>query len=830
MKVSSMQVKQVGARLAAVALAGAAAFPASATTTAWWRFDDKAPGQQTASGEDWVVDSVSNVKAQPIMMAGETDNQFDSGTSAPRPVYIAPFATGFVYDPVTKERRANVAAMNFSAQPGRDAGGTKDLPAYYAAALRVGGAAEGQAEATQPTDAITVECFVRTTATGADFNGLAPIFAKRKGGGWTDESYALYMDGDGKMVARLNGTAYFNLDSNRKYRVNDGKWHHVALTYSASDKTVKVYVDYQLDREKATDGRSISYDESETANLHALWIGGTANWNASNGRRTFPGDIDELRISDTVLKPEEFLRIEAPDANVYRLTFDAAPANVAADAEGRPTLVKGLRVSDSLYIPGILDCSGTSAGSVAAHDATTKYADTLRDGLFSNAVANAGAIAFRTNGLAGGSYVAIPNFTRKFFGDTNQSFTAECFFRTRGEVRGDQALFQIGSIPTVRVFFKGDSPKRLSYIWNNNKAKAVHAGWRTDSPDDGQWHHVAFVYDDVRKQVRCYLDYRLDYQTCATNVMDNNSSMWIGCGRPNGIEQFFDGWIDDVRVTRAALLPEDFLCAHDVAVNPADPTRLFAAFDYNAETGPYPSFTGNWVTGLTGTGGAAPSYGGPRFACLLLGGEGTDARTPNHASLQLNGSAVAFPYARLYEQEAFTVEFFGKLSKVDGGANLIRYSSVDDADERSAPVWALYLNEEKAAKLQLSLNLIRDGKVVQNYTFRRYIPDLADRRWHHYALTFEPTQKDGQDHTRVVLYRDYRRVFSEDNPQDPDIEEFPGRLNLAVGVNGRLLLNSRAESGKQVEGRIDSLRFSKGVLPSERFIRKAKVGFLTVIR
>lgn len=822
MMVSSMQAKRMWVRLATVALAGAAASSASATTTAWWRFDDKAPGQQTTNSTDWVVDSISYVQAQPIMMKGTTDNEFDAATPAPRPAYIAPFATGFVYDPVTKERRENVAAMNFSAQPGRDANGTKDLPSYYAAALRVGGAAEGQAEATQPSDAITVECFVRTTATGADFNGLAPIFAKRKGWDWPKESYALYMDGAGKMVARLKGAPYFYNDSNRQYCVNDGKWHHVALTYSASDAKVKVYVDYRLDMEKTIEGGGqIAYDESTaTPNLHALWIGGTANYGESNGRRTFPGDIDELRISDTALKPEEFLRLETPDEPTYRLTFDMPSANGYVDSTSKRTFLDtSRRVSDGLFLSAWLKCTDekNKPGS-ALYDTEMTSADALRAGVFSNATANAAAVEFQPK-TEGGRYVKVENFTKEFLGNQRGSFTAECFFKTRGPVGTSQTIFQIGATPTMKVLFNADNSGRLFYCWNTN-SWAGAAGTHTDTnrPDDGQWHHVAFVYDDVRKQIRCYLDYRRDYAVCATNALDLNASLMVGGGYSGGkFGQCFDGWIDDVRVTKAALSPEEFLCTHDVAVKADDPTRLFAAFDGNAGTGPYPSFTGNWENGPAGTGGKDAGFAGPRFAELLLGGADTTERTPNLASLQLNGSAVAFPSSRLYEQEAFTVEFFGKFKKIDLKANIIRYVSEDTLS--SAPVWALYRNGHKNPTIQLSLALVKDGKSSQNYNFMRVIPDLEDNRWHHYALTFAPTP-DGNTH--VVLYRDYQRVFT-----DGDTEEVAGRLNFAAGE--RLVLNSAAGNDLQVAGRIDSLRFSKGVLPPERFIRRAKVGYVMVI-
>lgn len=765
------------------------------------------------------------------MMAGTTDNQFYNHLTT-RLVYVAPLATGVVYDPVTNVRWENVAAMNFSAQKGpSSASAFAQKPAYYAAALRVGGAEANQAEATQPTDAITVECFVRTTATGKDFNGLAPIFAKRNGWSWKDkESWTLYMGSEGKLVVRLNGQSYGENKEVGTYFINDGKWHHVALTYSSSDGALKVYVDYRLDKSHATGGGAIAYDANTgTPNLHALWIGGTSDYGTNEGRRTFPGDIDELRISDTALKPEEFLRLETPDANAYRLTFDAAPANAWSDTASKRTFLDtSRRVSDGLFLSAWLKCTDekNKPGSVL-YDPEVKYANTLRDGVFSNAMSNAAAVEFQPK-TEGGRYVKVENFTKEFFGNQRGSFTVECFFKTRGQVRdASQTILQIGSTPTMKVLFNAnDQGAPLYYCWNAGKWAGAPSE-RTDNPDDGQWHHVAFVYDEAAKRVRCYLDYRLDKAVCVTNALDTNASLMVG-GAHVGKDKFgqcFDGWIDDVRVTKAALSPEEFLCTHDVAVKADDPTRLFAAFDNNNETGPYLPFTGCWENGPAGEGGADAGFGLPRTSRILLGGEGAKEKTPNLASLELNGAAVGFDYSRLYEQDAFTVEFFGRFRKVDLEANIIRYSSgIGDGSYTNRPVWAVYRDKNaKEPTLQFCLSVTRNGKEVEDFAFRRAVPDLEDGRWHHYAITFEPTA-DGEN-TRIVLYRDYRKVYA-----DGDAEEVAGRLNFAKGAGGRLLLNSAAKDNKQVIGLYDSLRFSAGVLPPEKFIRKISDGLALILR
>lgn len=119
--------------------------------------------------------------------------------------------------------------------------------------------------------------------------------------------------------------------------------------------------------------------------------------------------------------------------------------------------------------------------------------------------------------------------------------------------------------------------------------------------------------------------------------------------------------------------------------------------------------------------------------------------------------------------------------------------------------------------------MTRNGKEVEDFAFRRAVPDLEDGRWHHYAITFEPTA-DGEN-TRIVLYRDYRKVYA-----DGDAEEVAGRLNFAKGAGGRLLLNSAAKDNKQVIGLYDSLRFSAGVLPPEKFIRKISDGLALILR
>ena len=138
---------------------------------------------------------------------------------------------------------------------------------YYGGTLMV----PGSDKSFQPTDAITVECFVCTT--GGVFNTFSPIFGKRNSGDYANESWALYMTSSGKLAVRLNmKVSGASPDYGQGVAINDGKWHHVAMTYDKTDGVCRVYVDYaQSFTFSPAGGGAISYlDSSEYTNFHKI--------------------------------------------------------------------------------------------------------------------------------------------------------------------------------------------------------------------------------------------------------------------------------------------------------------------------------------------------------------------------------------------------------------------------------------------------------------------------------------------------------------------------------------------------------------------------------
>jgi hypothetical protein len=79
--------------------------------------------------------------------------------------------------------------------------------------------------------------------------------------------------------------------------------------------------------------------------------------------------------------------------------------------------------------------------------------------------------------------------------------------------------------------------------------------------NDGQWHHVAAVYDASANQMRVYQDYVLQGSAATTfgSVIGNTNDLYLGQQNNGGAK--FDGDIDFIRFSQGALDPTNFVKA-----------------------------------------------------------------------------------------------------------------------------------------------------------------------------------------------------------------------------------------------------------------------------
>lgn len=363
-------------------------------------------------------------------------------------------------------------------------------------------------------------------------------------------SWNLDMDNAGKPRVRIDSQPIgassgsgWNQSWTATVSIEDGRWHHLAFTYTHTNRAVRLYVDYVL-RASGNSYSNIVYDSCE------LRIGQGA------GGRAFDGWIDEVRVSDRVLIPEQFTTLCEPTDTVGYWAFDDGATGATAGT-----------LTNTFYMP-FMHGSAVAAGGAKPTFSneippnTTRRVSDGTNGPVIN-VRNSASLHFvnaglpsTTNSVSGGQVTvagaAIPSQT------TN--FTAEAFVRVDRHVNFPQIIGR------TRLSTSG-----VSWSLALNSAGNLRARFDTQVPpgtsgfnqyfesaakvEDGKWHHVALTYDWPTKTVRLYADCAKVVENVLTGqlVLDNGD-IRIGNG-----DQAFDGWIDEVRLTARVLTPAEFL-------------------------------------------------------------------------------------------------------------------------------------------------------------------------------------------------------------------------------------------------------------------------------
>lgn len=794
-----------------VLLVAVAMHLAHSETIAWWHFDEEDAGT-VAQASTVACDQAPDTYANVYSFAGPAKTE-NSGGYLPR--YARPFAGMKVYDPVTGVSRVNRSAMQFTTARGGDSASSNTGRAYYGGALRFG---NGNVlySGIGGKSSFTVECFV--CSTGGVYYTFAPIVGALVDTSFTQERYAIYMFESGTIGLRFRAggnTSIWYGDGTAK--VNDGLWHHVAFTYDGNN--VRIYVDYVLERKNGSGDRV--YSKTGAIDAYpagtATWIGGYNFHQSGSGGRRFPGYIDEVRVSDVALTPDRFLRLQPAskpvcEDEVLNIRFENATGTLQCQyAES---------VSEDFSHQGSLKINGTPNST--SFDNEDRAGDSMHANVYADdAVANNASFSLETNAVGKASFIEVPNAT-DLLGDkdnTNHNYTIECFFKARrSSVRGNQTILKLGkgSAIAAQAMFNGSD--RLLFCYSDNGAWNAFGSGQTDLAD-GEWHHVAFVSDASNRQVRAYCDYRLaDIKDAGCVKITKGLSLYLGANE-NGV-QSFDGWLDDCRITKRALSPEQFLTAHaagSASPNPLLLARFENSYKMESLEDDALSITG---TGEARTGGNAPEFVRTSPGRLLLDGTGGSEVVVNDHSVYLNKSRIVFPVSRLYENDSYTVEFWSKFTGIAEGHPYQTFSGPHAGILRlvqgnsSAFDWYLYRHGGAASVLGLA---IRQADGISVSYLEWSLPNaVADGKWHHCAITFNPSGNS----TAVQLYYDYKPLGEK--TVNARIYSYPGGHRLLVGESSGETLN--------IQGYINSLRISRGVLPPERFLGLLHWGYVISIR
>jgi hypothetical protein len=393
------------------------------------------------------------------------------------------------------------------------------------------------------------------------------------------------------------------------------------------------------------------------------------------------------------------------------------------------------------------------------------------------------------------------------------------FYRTRNTVRGTdgnrQVLFKFGGYPWAMIMFKATSANLFySYLLNGESKYYTSSA---SNVDDQKWHHIAVVVDGTEGSISFYVDYVLDHKATGTlpEIVHGNS-LFVG-SKQNGEGQWYDGWIDDIRVMRRALAPSEFLTTRPVGTGDAS---LLALFENNY------AFTcsSNEVFSVSGRGEARDGGNEPTFVKdsrgdLLLDGTNGVIRAVNQYSVSFDKSRVIFPASDLFEAESYTVEFWARFIRavdttgaVEPDAVLSDHAPIirlTKADSTSSHDWYFYRSKDDGRKIALA-----SQDSYRSWT----LPNLVvDGRWHHYAFSFTPNTDDDTK-TSVQLFYDYQLLG--ERTVDKRLPRRTSGHNLVIGEGSK----------SNIQFEMDVIRFSKGVLSPSLFLGRVPKGLTLLIR
>jgi hypothetical protein len=407
----------------------------------------------------------------------------------------------------------------------------------------------------------------------------------------------------------------------------------------------------------------------------------------------------------------------------------------------------------------------------------------------------------------------------------SESFTAEMYFKAVGPgymgTAGETHFFVLVDAFSVSVTEKEG-------LWSSGWLKASIGGvslsrehsietQRLYIPGymDGQWHHLAIVYDKENSRGEFWLDGKLALWKDDLNYVPKKNptypdhiyiggSIWTDRSVGN---MFFD----DVRISRGALRPYQFLTTRPI--DPAGNLLARMTFEDGISLMPYAGFFPTPEPGVFAEGGVAPDTENVKPARVLTAGkDGETVTDANKKSLRFDGGRVVCSDAALLsDTDTFTVEFFINAPSATAGAGIARVNRGSMTGITETVTWALSFAN---ASGELALKVDTDVESGQSHVFEGV--SFADGQWHHLGLQFEPVRSD----TIVKLYHDAVHAGTW---------EVSGRLPTAPRESNFMLgAGESPEAG--FTGWIDELRVTPGITDPSEFLTPVRFGMTLIIK
>ena len=838
--------------LVAIAAVVAGMLGLQAKTVAWYHFNEGAIGTKPTAGVASIVNAADPGSLNATTRVKRSWQVEDwSGSSTYLPTYYADFPSCVSwFDPVTGARGADRQCVYMNSGYNFGHG---DAPLFLV-----------NDDVKLHCANITAECMVKMTASGS-LSYQSHILVMRNAPSPNNiKAWGIIINTGGsvRVEVQTRDSTGAALDSSRSMSfttanapsVVDGKWHHVAFTYDGS--TARIYVDYVEYASKAW-SEPLDYNEDYAGMLNI------AGLDVSTYGGHWYGFVDEVRISDEALPPEKFLHVggvanNASDQdtaiylplNSFEFSTDkffGAVGQLIFHNSACSTNASLVNMTLSTIGAGVYPRLDTGVSAVVSNE--------LYSGIFAtNGIINEGCWTYTNNPAypEKARYIIIDDFSKNNNAHLISSgdFTAEFFLKVPTTPTSSSRILveNTGAKGAGSIQMILSSTELQCTLYSQEEIDKYEAGevssmtqTKFSTPVSnvvgGDWHHVALVVDRTNQRAALYLDGNpvriVENFVLASGVStysDAYKTLKIGDGwSGNGESALHDLSMDEFRITRRALAPQEFLMAGAPAdTTTFEPTRAWIDFEGDLSVKPgeaaIPEGSSSASTVTMEYSNVVPGIPGGR----LIDGTGAIIREANTSSMHFSGahgsgeSSSDTASQRLFfernillekDMKSMTVEFFmkGTRNEAKAWSSILRmYGNATGSD--SSPFRRLWsFGYSNAAG---NVYVIKD---INGASQTSFYPDnnvsLADSKWHHIAITFEP---DGNGKTLCNVYKDYQQLGSQ--------HTFNGEMECGDYGTSSMAIGSR------YNGYIDEVRISKGVLSVDEMLHVEKNGAVILIR
>ena len=397
----------------------------------------------------------------------------------------------------------------------------------------------------------TVECCYKTSSDSLEYT---PVI-RRVGG--ENVQFNLGFNGGGNIGKIAAGIGQIKADGAYNYtapldnrRTDDGRWHHVAAVYDHESGRVWIFRDYESVASTGYSGICAATDKPIT-------IGGGYDGKYQNIYKHYFGKMDNVRITMRALKVGEFLRPDHVAQPVGKTLAWASFDNTLAPVSPAWALTNGTA--------SVAKTGGSApAYSVFSDGNSTVIEDGVGNSLRTG---NLAALSFST-----GVVKYVDNLMLPLYRDQTIEFRIKAGAQTPSAniVRCNLARDSAAE-PVWMLGFDGSTGRKLMIRCTSQNDGSYGNPIHDDTDielQDNKWHHIALTLAhsgegaNTRLTASIYKDYE-DSPSWTKTVNGSiyygagYASLWVGASASD--TSFFNGQIDELRISRGVLAPSEFL-------------------------------------------------------------------------------------------------------------------------------------------------------------------------------------------------------------------------------------------------------------------------------